>query len=308
MLLHKNIHYEKVRLMKARKQKDIIESAIKLFAENGFTNTSIQEIVNDCGISKGAFYNYFPSKEALHIAIFEYYFEQMRTRTQEIDTELLTAREKLTRLLSVPFEQLTKQKDFFMVYMREQSFSINKELRQVMEKTQYEMLTWYEKNLKEVYGDKISDYTGDIIMLIEGIRSSYLVAILIQDLQIDATLVPAFIMNRIDDMVESFERGEEPIMKQNLLNVFSSTAFESLTNNEKVSALLADMKEHLEDMDVGIEQKEGLSGVIDFLISELEKPAIEKYTFQGMLANLKAVKEFDIYRERIASILDLQLL
>lgn len=49
--------------MKARKQEEIIESAIKLFAENGFTNTSIQEIVNDCGISKGAFYNYFPSKE-----------------------------------------------------------------------------------------------------------------------------------------------------------------------------------------------------------------------------------------------------
>ncbi len=294
--------------MKAQKQKEIIESAIKLFAENGFTNTSIQEIVNDCGISKGAFYNYFHSKEALHIAIFEYYFEQMRTRTYEIDNEQLPPRDKLTKLLSVPFEQLTQQKDFFMVYMREQSFSINKELRQVMEKTQFEMLSWYQNNLKLVYGEKIADYTGDIIMLIEGIRSSYLVAILIQDLQIDAALVPTFIMNRIDDMVESFEKGEEPIMKRNLLNIFTQNSLDTLSIREKVSSLLGDMQEQLEVMNFSDEQKEGLTGVIDFLNSELEKPAIEKYTFQGMLANLKTVKEFDIYREKIANLLGLQLL
>lgn len=302
------MHDEKVRLMKVRKQKEIIESAIKLFAENGFTNTSIQEIVNDCGISKGAFYNYFTSKEALHIAIFEYYFEQMRTRTHEIDAEQLPPREKLAKLLSVPFEQLTKQKDFFMVYMREQSFTINKELREVMGKTQFEMLTWYEKNLKEVYGDKINGYTGDIIMLIEGIRSSYLASILIQDSQIDATLVPTFIMNRIEDMVVSFENGEEPIMKNNLLELFTNNSCGSLNHIEKASALLADMQEQLEIMNFSDDQRNGLAGVIAFLISELQKPTIEKYVFQGMLANLKTVKEFDIYREKIANLLGIELL
>ncbi|MGG0644562.1 TetR/AcrR family transcriptional regulator [Sporosarcina gallistercoris] len=294
--------------MKARKQKEIIESAIRLFAENGFTNTSIQEIVNDCGISKGAFYNYFPSKEALHIAIFKYYFEEMKTRTHEIEVQQLPPRDKLTSLLSVPFEQLTKQKDFFTVYMREQSFSINKELRQVMEKTQYEMLVWYKTILEEVYGKKITEYTGDIIMLIEGIRSSYLVAILIQDLQIDAKLVPTFIVNRIDDMVASFDKGEEPIMKRNLLNIFSNNSFDSLSNCEKASSLLADMLEQLEILDYSDEQKEGLKGVIVFLISELKKQTIEKYTLQGMLANLKTVKEFDNYRKKIANLLELQLL
>ncbi|REB07120.1 TetR/AcrR family transcriptional regulator [Sporosarcina sp. BI001-red] len=308
MVIHKNMHVEKVRLMKARKQKEIIESAIKLFAENGFTNTSIQEIVNDCGISKGAFYNYFPSKEALHIAIFEYYFEQMRARTLEIDAEQLPPREKLVKLLNVPFEQLAQQKDFFMVYMREQSFTINKELREVMGKTQFEMLTWYEKNLKKVYGDKVNGYTGDIIMLIEGIRSSYLAAILIQNSQIDATLVPTFIMNRIEDMVSSFENGEEPIMKNNLLDLFTNQSCSSLNHHEKASSLLADMKEQLEVMNFSDAQKEGLTGVLAFLNSELQKPSIEKYAFQGMLANLKTVKEFDIYREKLASLLAIELL
>lgn len=92
----------------------------------------------------------------------------MRTRTHEINTEQLPPREKLTKLLSIPFEQLTQQKDFFMVYMREQSFSINKELRQVMEKTQFEMLAWYENILKEVYGEKSLTIPVILLCLLKG--------------------------------------------------------------------------------------------------------------------------------------------
>lgn len=305
---HVNMHCEKGRQMKEKKRKELIESAIKLFAKDGFTNTSVQNIVNDCGISKGAFYHHFSSKEELHIAIFEYYFEQLRTRTQEIDQERLNPRDKMKKQLNVPFEQLNQQKEFLMVYMREQNFSINKQLREVMEKTQYEMLSWYEKNLIEIFGEKITAYTGDIILLIEGIRTSYLAVMLFQDLQIDTSLISNFMMNRIDDMVESFENGEVPIMKNNLLNPFSKETFGIANRKEKVLALLADMKEQLEVMKFDSERKEGLQGVIDFLSAELKKPELESYIFQGMLANLKAVKEFDIYREKIAKLLGIQLL
>ena len=38
-------------------------------------------------MSKGAFYHHFSSKEELHIAIFQYYFEQMSTLLREIDNK-----------------------------------------------------------------------------------------------------------------------------------------------------------------------------------------------------------------------------
>ena len=68
------------------------------------------------------------------------------------------------------------------------------------------------------------------------------------------------------------------------------------------------MQEQLEDMNLSVEQKNGLASVIDFLAGELKKPNLEKYVFQGMLANLKEIKEFDIYRKKIATLLDVQLL
>ncbi|MEN8137413.1 MAG: TetR/AcrR family transcriptional regulator [Bacteroidota bacterium] len=43
----------------------IIDSALKLFASEGYVTTSMQSIARDAGVSKGNLYNYFESKEEL---------------------------------------------------------------------------------------------------------------------------------------------------------------------------------------------------------------------------------------------------
>lgn len=49
----------------------IIESAIKLFSTRGFNTASVDEICADAGISKGAFYHHFESKQALFLALLD---------------------------------------------------------------------------------------------------------------------------------------------------------------------------------------------------------------------------------------------
>ncbi|MDR0566704.1 MAG: TetR/AcrR family transcriptional regulator, partial [Prevotellaceae bacterium] len=54
--------YEKIR----REKSELIrKTALKLFAEKGYDATSINEIAQSAGISKGLMYNYFKSKEEL---------------------------------------------------------------------------------------------------------------------------------------------------------------------------------------------------------------------------------------------------
>lgn len=43
----------------------ILDSARRLFAEKGYEKTSIQDILNDLGLSKGGLYHHFKSKEAI---------------------------------------------------------------------------------------------------------------------------------------------------------------------------------------------------------------------------------------------------
>lgn len=54
---NKEIRSEKIKLIK--------DTALNLFAEEGYHNTSVQKIAKTAGISKGLLYNYFESKEDL---------------------------------------------------------------------------------------------------------------------------------------------------------------------------------------------------------------------------------------------------
>jgi AcrR family transcriptional regulator len=49
----------------------IIESAIKLFSNRGYDTASVDDICTEAGISKGAFYDYFESKQALFLALLD---------------------------------------------------------------------------------------------------------------------------------------------------------------------------------------------------------------------------------------------
>ncbi len=51
--------------IKEKKRNLIMDHALRLFAENGFQATRIDQIAKHCGVSKGLIYNYFASKEEL---------------------------------------------------------------------------------------------------------------------------------------------------------------------------------------------------------------------------------------------------
>lgn len=53
------------------KQNRLLESAFKLFTENGIKNTSIQEIVDKSSVAKGTFYLYFKDKYELRDVLIE---------------------------------------------------------------------------------------------------------------------------------------------------------------------------------------------------------------------------------------------
>lgn len=51
-------------------RRHIIEVAAKAFADHGYRGISLNDIVRESSLTKGAFYFHFPSKEALALAVF----------------------------------------------------------------------------------------------------------------------------------------------------------------------------------------------------------------------------------------------
>ncbi len=77
-----------------RTKENILQSAIKLMQEHGFTNTTIRDICANAGVSVGTFYSYFPRKEDIFADIFSFaddYF--LKTVSAELSGS--TIREKI---------------------------------------------------------------------------------------------------------------------------------------------------------------------------------------------------------------------
>jgi TetR/AcrR family transcriptional repressor of nem operon len=51
----------------------LLEAGVKLVRQNGFAATSVDELCRDAGVTKGAFFHHFSSKEALGVALANYW-------------------------------------------------------------------------------------------------------------------------------------------------------------------------------------------------------------------------------------------
>lgn len=84
----------------------ILSVSAKLFLEKGFDRTSMQDIANTAGISKGAIYHHFPSKEEMIKAITQ---KQEQAIKNSMDTWLsetcsMSGKEKLQYILEKNLE------------------------------------------------------------------------------------------------------------------------------------------------------------------------------------------------------------
>ena len=82
--------------MKDFNVRDQVQSAaVELFAEKGYANTSVQEVVARAGVTKGAMYHYFRSKDDLLFGIYERLLELQKDHLDEIIARGLPTHETL---------------------------------------------------------------------------------------------------------------------------------------------------------------------------------------------------------------------
>jgi AcrR family transcriptional regulator len=81
-------------------QEQILDTAIGLFREQGFDETTMREIASEAGVALGLTYHYFPSKEALVMA----YYERVQREHHIVAHEQLAHTHSLRDRLAMLFE------------------------------------------------------------------------------------------------------------------------------------------------------------------------------------------------------------
>ncbi|WP_170369848.1 TetR/AcrR family transcriptional regulator [Ruegeria arenilitoris] len=83
-----------------QKRAQILKSAARVFAREGFDRASMTQLARECGISKANIYHYYDSKDAILFDILETYLRELRDLICGLEMEGLSPPEKLHRVVA----------------------------------------------------------------------------------------------------------------------------------------------------------------------------------------------------------------
>jgi AcrR family transcriptional regulator len=94
------------RVREAGMEDKILDSAFKVFGEQGFQVTTVKTIAEGAGISSGSIYTYFPDKEALFKAAVDRGWSSFIEKIREINRSRVLREERIALLLDWSFSTL----------------------------------------------------------------------------------------------------------------------------------------------------------------------------------------------------------
>lgn len=197
---------------------DILEKAIEAFRENGYQNSSVQDLADRCGISKASFYAFYPSKEDVFIAAFIELQDNYRRNIALLQEAQLDAHRRLECACQLTLDLFSKN----TLILRN---SENPEPEIILNKKK-EFGAWILKlfhNLIEgIYGPGIAPYAWELALVHRGLQRE------LANLMSSGSLGPvtttecsAYIARTIETVAESkLESRPDPLVTQSISDSF----------------------------------------------------------------------------------------
>jgi len=202
--------------MNDRKQ-HVIKMAHQLFIEKGFQATSIQDILDFSGISKGTFYNYFSSKKELLMAIFNSLHEILEMeRNKLLIGQDPSNKEIFIKQIELQMK-LNKQNKLFALF-EEVLVSNDMDFKDFLKQMQLNQLNWTYYRMVDIYGDDKKPYLLDCTILFTGMLHHQF-HVFFQQKQPGLTIkqIIRYCINRLSSVVEEVSSSGEQLHDPRLM-------------------------------------------------------------------------------------------
>jgi len=117
-----------------RTRAQLVASALTLFEVNGFDRTSLQQIVEDAHLTKGAFYHHFQSKEDLLWRIQDEYLENQMEEASAIVAEVKDPLEQVRALVLLSLVGVAEHRPHVAIFQQERRHLTGERLSDVTRK------------------------------------------------------------------------------------------------------------------------------------------------------------------------------
>lgn len=132
---------------KAKTREQILQAALTCFADKGYHQTTMDDIVAESGLSKGALYWHFKGKQELFVALVEWFMAGMNEEIFHAWTEDMSAADKIRTMMMVALESSEQTVPFFKVFLDFWAqTSEDEQLRRLFE----DMITTYQTEISQI--------------------------------------------------------------------------------------------------------------------------------------------------------------
>ena len=146
----------------------VVNMAHQLFIEKGFQATSIQDILDYSGISKGTFYNYFSSKSELLIAIYKTIYKKLeKDRNDLLIGQNPSSIEVFIK--QVELQMISNRKNKLIALYEEVLSSNDADLKQFVQRSRLNSLRWYYNRFIDIFGEEKKPFLLDCAIMFQGI-------------------------------------------------------------------------------------------------------------------------------------------
>ncbi|GAB0167366.1 TetR/AcrR family transcriptional regulator [Lysinibacillus sp. CTST325] len=262
------------------KKQLIMEKALELFSEQGFEATSVQQITERCGISKGAFYLSFKTKDELLISMVEYYLQQFVTDVDQVVRSSLSKDIILVEFYKSIFQAFKNHAASARVFFNEKVLLTKKELFQKIIAYDVEMSKSIIYMLEQLYQDELHETKYDVMYCIKGFMKSYSELFIFSDIPLD-----------LDQLAKSLAEKTEIIARHTTIP-FITEELVRLTEkpcHEEVSqeSLLELIEQHLDGLEGTIERES-----LELLKGQVENPTYSKPILKGLIENIRLQPDY----------------
>lgn len=261
--------------MNAKKQK-IVDAAYTLFIHKGYNASSIQDILDEAGVSKGTFYNYFTSKTECLMAIMESIGSEIRQKRMAAAAgKPINDPQVLAEQLSIRI-QLNREKNLFSLY-ESIFYSQDEVLKEFSKGTYLKELDWITSRIVDIFGKEAEPYALDNAAVLHGsIQQLIHVWKLTTNEDLLTDKLAAFVVRRLEvNIASQIASGERFIEEQDLS---AENMAENLTLGE-----LGKQLAHYGEMP---EEDKDTQQLIRFLAEELQLAHPRKALIESVLGTL----------------------
>ena len=257
------------------KKQLIMDKALELFAKQGFEATTVQQITSHCGISKGAFYLSFKSKDELILALIDHFMIQITSDIDYIVKHTNDDEELLYAFYYTTFNSFYKHSDFAKIFIKEQTQTFNEELIKKMR--------YYDKLFQKIilsmidrlYGQKVKYIKYDLNYCIKGFMSTYSQLFLFSNVPLDLKLMSLSLVEKTNLIAR---HTTIPFITEEHTQMFTQPLNEEITKEQILEA----MEQKIEEIEEPIE-KESLI----LLRQHLLEPTLSLAIVKGLQENIR---------------------